>query len=259
MAREHSSNPTLAALQTKVQWAEKHFSDFKDIAFGRSTGIDSRETTVVHYKRDRQPGPGPLELAAPSQECRLAFGDAVHQLRSCLDHVAYALVKPRTNDVKVLRRVDFPIYTDEQRFKGSMVVRHLKQWLTSAEFNAVENAQPFRRKATTPTTDWLWILSELDNIDKHRTVLVVDPLVLVTAMTVDGEIRQVKRPLLPSPLGFSVPRPTIPAADEVSVEDQLVLVVAETGLACDNTTAVHIWRSMIGEVKRTIATFEPFF
>ena len=40
---------SLDEAKCKVQWGEKHFSDFKDILLGRSTGEDTRKTTVVHY------------------------------------------------------------------------------------------------------------------------------------------------------------------------------------------------------------------
>jgi len=49
---------SLDAAKTKVQWAEKHFSDFKDILLGRNTGVDARETTVLHYDLQQQPNAG---------------------------------------------------------------------------------------------------------------------------------------------------------------------------------------------------------
>ena len=80
---------SLDAAKCKVQWGEKHFSDFKDILLGRSTGLDTRKTTIVHYDLQRQPNPAPSHFHAPPRECRLAFGDAIHQLRSSLDHITY--------------------------------------------------------------------------------------------------------------------------------------------------------------------------
>src|SRR5262249_11008625 len=161
----------LDGAKTKVQWAEKHFSDFKDIVFGRSTGVDTRKTTVLHYDLKRPSNPTPA-LLAPPPECRLAFGDAVHQLRSSLDHIVYALIEPLTKDPQVLRKVDFPVYVEENRFKRSPGVGHLQRLLPAEKFAAILAAQPYRRNPTAARSEPLWILSELDNIDKHRTILV---------------------------------------------------------------------------------------
>jgi len=106
---------SLDAAKIKVQWAEKHFSDFKDIVFGRSDGIDRRPTTLVHYD-PRRPHVGPTQVAL-NRECRLAFGDAVHQLRSSLDHLVFTLVEGLTTDPKVLRKIDFPISRHSSGFQ----------------------------------------------------------------------------------------------------------------------------------------------
>ena len=53
---------SLDGAKTKVQWAEKHFGDFKDIVFGRSTGVDTREKTVIHYNLQGQPNPRPAPV-----------------------------------------------------------------------------------------------------------------------------------------------------------------------------------------------------
>src|SRR5688572_33005885 len=81
------------AAKAKVNWAEKHFGDFKDILFGRSSCVDTRNTTILHFDLQRQPRTGPSPMFSPPRECRLAFGDAVHQLRSSLDHLVCALAR----------------------------------------------------------------------------------------------------------------------------------------------------------------------
>ena len=244
----------LDAAKTKVQWAEKHFGDFKDIAFGRGSGTDTRRTTVVHYDLQRQPDARPAQIATPSRECRLAFGDAVHQLRSSLDHIVYALIHPLTTDQKVLRKVDFPIYINENLFEASKGVGHLQRLLTPAQFTEIEQAQPYKRNPAAPEDDWLWVLSELDNIDKHRTILVVDPSLMTKRLLADGTFSVVKHRLEAGAQIFDVPPPT---PSEVKVEERtFVVVLAETGLRCDNTTVVKVWREMIASVKGVISNFE---
>jgi len=244
----------LDAAKAKVQWAEKHFGDFKDIVFGRSTGVDTRQTTVVHYGLQWQPDARPTEVVTPSRECRLAFGDAVHQLRSTLDHIVYALIQPLTTDPKVLRKVDFPIYVKEKLFRESKGVGHLRGLLTPAQFTELEETQPYRRNPSKPEDDWLWVLSELDNIDKHRTVLVVDPRLMTKRLLADGTLSVVKHRLKAGAQVFEVPLPT---PSEVNLEERVfVVVLAETGLRCDNTTVINVWREMIASVKGVISNFE---
>jgi len=99
----------------------------------------------------------------------------------------------------------------------------------------------------------------LDNIDKHRTILVVDPRLMIKKRQADGTVSVVKRRLsgvedLPSALAAS------PAQGQANSEERAVVVVlSETGLRCDNITARQVWRDMVSEVKGTLARFERFF
>ena len=236
--------------KAKVQWAEKHFGDFKDIILGRSSGTDTRKTTVIHYQFQGQPSPAPANFLAPSRECRLAFGDAIHQLRSALDHIVYVMVQPLTTDPKILRKVDFPIYVDDALFKGTKSFKHLGTLLRLDQFAAIVRTQLYERNVTAPQTDPLWILSELDNINKHRTILVVDPRLMTVRKGADGQVRVVKQPLVPGAIGF---RPQLPAPDEVDVQDPaFTVVLSETGLAYDNRIVFGVWRELIDNVKAVI-------
>lgn len=226
--------------------------DFKDIVFGRSNGIDSRQTTTVHYDVHRQAEVGSTPVATSSRECRLAFGDAVHQLRSSLDHIVYALIQPLTTDPKALRKIDFPIYVDEDRFRASQSVGYLRRLLSPAQFTEIEQSQPYKRQTAKPDDDWLWVLGELDNIDKHRSILVVDPRLLTKRLLVDGTLSVAKHRLQ---AGAPVEVPPIPS-DVVLEERAFVAVLAETGLRCDNTTVIKVWREMIASVKNVISAFE---
>jgi hypothetical protein len=176
---------SLDSAKAKVQWAEKHFSDFKDIVFGRSDGIDRRPTTVTHYSVPRQTYSGASQFAL-NRECRLAFGDAVHQLRASLDHVVYKLVEGLTTDPRAVRKIDFPLYSCEDLFNRSRGVKHLRELLPSDQFEEILSSQPYRRYPHAPESDWLWVLHELDNIDKHPTILVVDPRLMIKTRQADG-------------------------------------------------------------------------
>jgi hypothetical protein len=118
---------------------------------------------------------------------------------------------------------------------------------------------PPKRNPTAPETEWLWVLSELDNIDKHRTILVVDPRLMTKRRTPDGKVSVVKQPLAPDTQAFAVPLPAPTSLGEVDMAERAVVVVlAETGLRCDNITAIKVWRELVGSVKAVIDKLSDF-
>jgi hypothetical protein len=174
--------------------------------------------------------------------------------------VVYTLIDGLTTDQKTLRKIDFPIYAREDLFERSKGVGHLKALLPADQFAEILNAQPYKRNPAAPETDWLWVLSELDNIDKHRTIIVVDPRLMTKRRTADGRVSVVKQPFVRSAQGFSVPLPVPASPSEVDVEERaIVVVLAETGLHCDNFTAIKVWRELVDSVKPVIGRFERFF
>jgi hypothetical protein len=94
-------------------------------------------------------------------------GEIIHQLRSCLDHLVYALVihngnKPSTEN-------QFPIFSKESDFKS-----RLKGKLQGISHTAVEKItgmQPFRQQI--PNDSTLKVVSDLNNQDKHNLLIVV--------------------------------------------------------------------------------------
>ena len=167
------------------------------------------------------------------------------------------MVKPLTTDPDDLRKVDFPIFVREDRFDQSRSVRILRKLLRADQFTAILNTQPYKRNPVSPERDPLWILSELDNIDKHRTILVVDPRLMTKRRMVDGTTQVIKQPLVAGAQGFSLPLPVPQAPSEVEMEESsLTVVLSETGLSWDNRIIFGIWRELIDNVKVVISDFE---
>jgi len=122
------------------------------------------------------------------------------------------------------------------------------------------DAQPYKRNPVAANTDWLWVLSELDNIDKHRTVLVVDPRLMTKYRTSDGKTTVIKQPFIAGTESFAVALTVPHSPPDVEVQEtSLVVVLAETGLRCDNITVIKVWRELVNSVKTVIGTFERFF
>lgn len=107
----------------------------------------------------------PLEPVPP--RIGAILGDAVHDLRSPLDHVICALVE--ANGGKCGKQHAFPIFTNRDEWverveKGR---RSPLKGVPSRVWTEVKNMQPYTR-GDRPEDDPLAVLNDLSNRDKHR-------------------------------------------------------------------------------------------
>lgn len=97
----------------------------------------------------------------------LLIGDAIHNYRSALDHLAWDLVE--ANHQKPTTKTSFPIFSDPNAYKQ---VFDKKTAGMSAQAKAIiDSEQPLNAK--NPTRGGLLaLLNDLDIIDKHRHIYV---------------------------------------------------------------------------------------
>jgi hypothetical protein len=108
---------------------------------------------------------------------RLLIGDCAHNFRCALDHLAYALAiavsgeDPPPNENSTM----FPVRIDSKEAFQSSIARYIapKKRMPIGMYAAIEGLQPYNRGPHL----LLHILSELDNLDKHRFL----PLVAASA------------------------------------------------------------------------------
>lgn len=104
-----------------------------------------------------------------SPDAELTFGDCIHNLRSALDHLAYQLVvlNKRTPGNKTF----FPIHDRPPRtgVKHLWRKRPLVRDVSVKAYRLIESVQPYKRGNIGGR---LAELRDLDNIDKHRHLLV---------------------------------------------------------------------------------------
>lgn len=123
----------------------------------------------------------------PNDTLGVLIGDVLHNLRSALDNFAYALAaaytKPMTREI--VHSSEFPIFGDKDRSGNTGRGAHrfhellpnraptrrsgltkISGWHPDAQ-TEVERLQPYHRKNAF-REDPLWLLHELDRIDKHR-------------------------------------------------------------------------------------------
>lgn len=111
----------------------------------------------------------------PPPEVALIMGDAVHAIRASLDHLALELAvafhSPSAVPSDIEENSEFVIVGDADETRGahlfqSAAGRKLKGIDPKAR-EAIKGIQPYHRK-TAFAQDPLWMIHELDRIDKHR-------------------------------------------------------------------------------------------
>jgi hypothetical protein len=106
-------------------------------------------------------------LVTPPRFSVLA-GEIIHQLRSCFDHIVWLFsTGPKQNDMPV----DFPVFTQEPtsqkelaRFNGK-----IQRVTNLGARSLIEGLQP--HKSSDPLDDPLFIIHQLDIVDKHQELL----------------------------------------------------------------------------------------
>jgi hypothetical protein len=99
-------------------------------------------------------------------------GEAIHHLRSSLDHLVWALASRRNANPP--GRIQFPICSSAEKFakacKGGII-----HGLSRKSHAAIERSQPYWHRYRTPDPENhpLFILNEMNNTDKHRLLVVV--------------------------------------------------------------------------------------
>ncbi len=147
----------------KLLWAGKHASAIEHEVFGYLR----RRPYLVSPKPQRDPEGyvGICHLREPlPEDIPLMFGDFLANLRAALDYLAQALVIISGNvPINTGRqRTRFPIH--EYPPKSGLTI---PGGVTQPVFTHIEALQPYNRGKR---EDPLFILNELVNIDKHRSV-----------------------------------------------------------------------------------------
>jgi hypothetical protein len=95
-------------------------------------------------------------------------GDVLHNLRSALDSIVYDLSLTASLCLTPGQRAStgFPIAADPEKFKPCPI-----RFLSPSAQAQVRAAQPYESEA--PLLNPLWMIGQLNNVDKHRRVLVV--------------------------------------------------------------------------------------
>jgi hypothetical protein len=99
-------------------------------------------------------------------------GEIVHHLRSSLDHVAWQLSSEAYRRTKA-HAIEFPIFDTKPVKKDeiSRYDRRIKGITSPSARKIIKEIQPYQRPD--PLDDPLWIVHDMDRIDKHRELVFV--------------------------------------------------------------------------------------
>jgi hypothetical protein len=254
-------------IHDKLGRAEAHFVHLKAAIGHGVSAIHTSASTSVQNEPNRQGVSIKTDVPKPSSQWGIILGDVVHQLRSGLDHLVYALAT-RTHPIseQQAKKLSFPVFKKSADFDAHWTISKglLESWIGVDEFAEVKLAQPYKRTPDNPSTDPLWVLAELDNIDKHRTILVLDNRVFISGSAVSDEGHRRDFWLSKKPVeaetqvfDFRWPHPVPPTT--VNVDDVSRLVVFAETRVCDHIGVVPMVVAMSKAVESTIGKFDRFF
>lgn len=167
--------PSLEGVEEKIDRAKRHLSDLGGLL---EAALDPNRYQVV-CEEEGETGKYAYRIEGTplvDPEWSVIVGDFLFNLRSALDHLAWQLVildggTPNEN-------TQFPILEAAPVDRaGNRRPVQLKPPVSSREIlHALERAQPYSRMdgaAIDATQMPLWAIKRLNNIDKHRLLLVV--------------------------------------------------------------------------------------
>lgn len=123
-------------------------------------------------------------------EWSVTLGEFFHNLRSAMDHIAWQIVATVAPQ-KLSNRVAFPICTKPKDFEAALKEKVPGVRSCDGYGTAIEGVQPYRASPEDPFRSILWLISRLNNIDKHRLLYVVEERVsssTISFATSTGEI-----------------------------------------------------------------------
>lgn len=161
-----TADDRLKQVSLKVERAKEHGTDLqKELRAFLERGPykvgakhDPKTRKLIYYVTSAEPIPDCLPLIA---------GDAIQNLMSALDHLAYQMVCNDTGDNPPNpSRIYFPVFDDATKYE--MKKRGKMEGARKETFDAIDALKPYKGG-----NDLLWALYRLNNIEKHRLLLTV--------------------------------------------------------------------------------------
>jgi hypothetical protein len=259
-------SPELEGVRLKLFWACDHFRDL-DVAIGDLFAKQSK--AVRHEVKDQNelivtwPNEPPLE-----PRYALLLGDCIHNVRSALDHLVAQLAILNNAPSTAIEKTSFPVCLSRDDFKN-VTVRRVAPFISSLALAEIEKLQPY--STCDGTQDILWVLSQLDIIDKHRLLIVAKHKMRARAFkisTEDGQELAVtippNNPWKPSENGAEIIRFRIAGLQRytkmrVQLTAEGTVQIEQTGLVCDGQNPLVLLGECIVYVSSIVERFGKMF
>lgn len=154
--------PELEGIRLKIARAKTHIDNLnrsmRRFMDSNPYGIEVEQYTETMYRSVLRIYKG------PPLNWSLTAGDAIHNLRSALDHLAWQLALKTTNEP--FRYTAFPISDAAERFSESPALKDIFR----PAIPVIEGLQPYHA-ADSPRNRGLRFIADVDNVDKHRLVI----------------------------------------------------------------------------------------
>jgi hypothetical protein len=117
------------------------------------------------------------------------FGDFATQLRACLNYSMKRFTESQLRHLLntkeynyIQKHREFPCFSAKDRFDASPLISHIENNYRSV-YDYLERLQPYH-----PVNEWLRVLADASNTDKHEDIIAVDSptLVAIIATNQDG-------------------------------------------------------------------------
>lgn len=146
MAKQRNGIHPIDSAMMKLDWAKFH--------------LQNLDRSKSEYQQEMQRR-SPAFVSPPLATWALIVGDAVHNMRCALDHIAYGLAVENRRPAKPSGKPTFPLLQHK-----NPKLREALADIAPAAIDVIERFQPYERR------NQLWMLSVLDNADKHHQISV---------------------------------------------------------------------------------------
>jgi hypothetical protein len=210
---------TFHSARTKLRRADEHLKILGDL-IDPFVGPYQEIVSANFQSGEREQLIRPMNLGPlPVDDCGLTIGDIVTNLRAVLDHIVWELSchgadnPPSPPPKRSEKQIKFPVQATRNDGRIEIAL-----WAVGPPGDpareAIVNLQPFQisNRGQDPQLHPLWVLNELVNTDKHRTVApvrstVTVPVVQIMHMsgTTNEDFRFIGKQVQPGPYEPSTP------------------------------------------------------
>ena len=258
---------SLAEVRIKLDRARTNLEHIKPLLPGRDLPKAPADTVSGKMQPNGKTFDFFIAVHPPSTDFRLAVADIVHDLRTALDFLAYQLAV-KTVGVATARRsrkLAFLIHEDKQRFKST--AGNVIPLIGEPAVAQMERLQKY--EGLDERGPLLWILAELDNITKHRMVVVVDKELAHGEVTlnIDGYVTRKRitnpdrTPLKDGAKLFSVTVDSDipPSKVDVNIQTTQAIVFADTDGLRDGRGVIPLLRQLVNATTSVVDDFSTVF